>query len=109
MPGVGVAPGFIGFRNSASLGMPGVDVPFGSMEFAFELSAVFAPSTMTGFVEIPGGIFAGSSFTSAGLRFALAFAAASEFAGDVPPQPNKNKTKRQSEKIIKFLNIMQFS
>ena len=109
IPGVGVAPGLKGFFNSASLGIPGVGVPFGDFELAFASCALFAPFTITGLAEIPGGMFAGSSGISAAFTFALLLAFTFELAGALPPQPNKNKPVRQSKKIKQFLNIIQFS
>jgi hypothetical protein len=108
MPGVGVAPGLNGFLSSASLGMPGVGVPFGNFEFAAAPGAPFA-FVITGLAEMPGGMFAGSSFTSAGFAFEFAFAEAVEFDDAPPPQPNKNNVNRKNEKIMKFLNIIQIS
>ena len=62
MPGVGVVPGLNGFLSSAGLGIPGVeDGPLGVTLAFVGKPAAFA-GIGTGLTEIPGGMFAGSSF-----------------------------------------------
>jgi hypothetical protein len=85
MPGVGVAPGLIPFFNSSGLGMPGVGVaPFGTAVFAAGMPGVVFADGWTGTVEMPAGIFAGSTLTGpvptlAAVLFELLFTGA-------PPQ-----------------------
>lgn len=104
MPGIGVGPGLNGFLNSASLGIPGVLAPLGKGGTFAEMPGVFAGGVI-GFVENPGGIFAGSILTSV---FAAVFVLllAVELATPPLPHPIANNTKMNKNKTNKFLNII---
>lgn len=66
MPGVGVAPGLRGFFNSSAEGIPSAGETFDGtvrVVFAAGMPGVEFALGSIGFVESPGGILAGSTFS----------------------------------------------
>lgn len=81
IPGVGVAPGFIGFPSVFGSGMPGVGVPpFGAIAtwFAAGIPGVELAEGGSGLVESPGGMLAAFTVT-----LTFVFAAVFEFGAVV--------------------------
>src|SRR5687767_13374287 len=104
IPGVGVVPGFFFFFSSDSLGMPGIGpVGFGNAAPLAEIPGM-SPVTGTGLPERPGGMFAGSSFTSPLLTGRLsALVAVVEFVDAVPPHAPTNAVETARNRTLKIL------
>lgn len=110
IPGVGVAPGFMGLLIFDGSGMPGVGVaPLGTAPF--ELTPGTFAGCWIGLAESPGGKLAGSRLTATGAAFAAgaalaAFAAVSEFTVFAePPQATENvvATQNADKRAVRFI------